>query len=322
MADFSFHLPEKIQGLVENKLIEKTSGKQWVYEIRLDGEPEELPNLSLLLEKFIPETKIKRERAENKGKFLFAIENFSEKLGSLGLLDIYKKRIENRLKLLKKLGYLSHIQKYTTRCRVIVGLGSGSVLETSITLHRIYGFPYIPGSALKGLTRNYAIWKLANDINEKKIDKQVKKIDESLREGKKPDDFPDWPSELQKKFYMYQSIFGNQKNRGRVIFFDAFPDKFSRLEVDIMNPHYADYYRPGSTTPPADYLTPSPIPFLTVAEGQVFLCPVAFDVKMAKGLSVEDIVKETENLIKQALQNFGIGAKTAVGYGYFDLTGP
>src|SRR5690348_13694917 len=35
--------------------------------------------------------------------------------------------------------------------RMVVGLGSESVLETSICLHRTYGVPYIPGSALKGL---------------------------------------------------------------------------------------------------------------------------------------------------------------------------
>jgi len=44
--------------------------------------------------------------------------------------------------------------------RLIVGLGNESIYETSMTLHHIYGFPYIPGSAIKGVTRNYYI----NDI--------------------------------------------------------------------------------------------------------------------------------------------------------------
>src|SRR4051812_25489068 len=39
----------------------------------------------------------------------------------------------------------------TVRGRMVVGLGAESVLETAISLHRIYGVPYIPGSALKGL---------------------------------------------------------------------------------------------------------------------------------------------------------------------------
>lgn len=48
-----------------------------------------------------------------------------------------------------------------TESRLVVGLGADSVLETAITLHRIYGFPIIPGSALKGLTRTWALLKLA-----------------------------------------------------------------------------------------------------------------------------------------------------------------
>ena len=48
-----------------------------------------------------------------------------------------------------------------TDARLAIGLGSDSVLETAITLHRIYGFPIIPGSALKGLTRIWALLELA-----------------------------------------------------------------------------------------------------------------------------------------------------------------
>src|SRR5438034_11037837 len=44
----------------------------------------------------------------------------------------------------------------TVQGRMIVGLGDESVLETSIILHRTYGVPYIPGSALKGLAASYA----------------------------------------------------------------------------------------------------------------------------------------------------------------------
>jgi hypothetical protein len=37
-----------------------------------------------------------------------------------------------------------------TKDRLAVGLGGESVLETSITLHRTYGVPFVPGSAIKG----------------------------------------------------------------------------------------------------------------------------------------------------------------------------
>jgi CRISPR-associated protein Cmr6 len=44
--------------------------------------------------------------------------------------------------------------------RVVIGLGSKGTLEMRMTLHRTYGFPYIPGSALKGLARTQAIHTL------------------------------------------------------------------------------------------------------------------------------------------------------------------
>jgi len=47
-----------------------------------------------------------------------------------------------------------------TEARLVVGLGIDSVLETAITLHRIYGFPIIPGSALKGSARTWALLDL------------------------------------------------------------------------------------------------------------------------------------------------------------------
>ena len=43
-----------------------------------------------------------------------------------------------------------------TNGRVVVGLGTETVCETGIALHRIYGVPWIPGAALKGITAHFA----------------------------------------------------------------------------------------------------------------------------------------------------------------------
>ncbi|MGB1243374.1 MAG: hypothetical protein ACPG49_12675, partial [Chitinophagales bacterium] len=42
----------------------------------------------------------------------------------------------------------SEIFKQTTSGRLITGLGAASVYETNITLHQIYGFPYLPTSGI------------------------------------------------------------------------------------------------------------------------------------------------------------------------------
>lgn len=45
--------------------------------------------------------------------------------------------------------------------RLVVGLGSKGTLEMGLTLHPLYGFPLIPGSALKGLARAAALYETA-----------------------------------------------------------------------------------------------------------------------------------------------------------------
>lgn len=189
--------------------------------------------------------------------------------------------------------------------RLVVGLGSGSVLETSMTLHHIYGVPYIPGSALKGVLSYYYLLKNKNMI-EQTIDQKNSSIEDENKRYKK-EKLLDLELFAEKELQEYINIFGNETQKGKVIFFDAYPTKFPELEIDIMNPHYVEYYR--GEKPPADYLKPVPIKFLTVKRGTEFL----FAFKTEK----EDLKEKVKELIKEALTYTGIGAKTSLGYGYF-----
>src|SRR5205085_8112131 len=85
--------------------------------------------------------------------------------------------------------YGAQTHRAQVKGRMIVGLGSESVLETSISLHRTYGVPYIPGSALKGLAANYASLRL----------------DEDWQKGGK----------------YYKIVFGDTDDAGYITFFDA-----------------------------------------------------------------------------------------------------
>ncbi len=175
--------------------------------------------------------------------------------------------------------------------RLIVGLGNESVYETSMTLHHIYGIPYIPGQAVKGIVRNWII-------------SEVDKFKNSEEEALKDEGF--------------RKIFGKQENQGKVIFFDAFPTGEIHLKTDIMNPHYGNYYSEGK--PPADYHNPNPIFFLTV-ENTPFEFIIGIKEKDNQKIKLDDFEGEVLNVasewLKKALQEHGIGAKTAVGYGYF-----
>ncbi|TVM02757.1 MAG: type III-B CRISPR module RAMP protein Cmr6 [Candidatus Brocadia sp. WS118] len=203
--------------------------------------------------------------------------------------------------------------------RLIVGLGTDSVYETGITLHHIYGFPYIPGQAIKGVLRSWIIngFFHQNEGNKK----------EGAYSDKLFCDIFGCPSDSAYK----------EARQGKVWFFDALPANTPTIEVDVMNPHYSKYY--GGDKPPADYLDPVPIPFLTVSKETGFCFLIGVSKKQELSFKVSSyktspIVKYLEKeggvkvdsslldismtLLKDALKEQGVGAKSAVGYGYFE----
>ncbi len=230
-----------------------------------------------------------------------------ESYGSTDFTVIVARALKNAKYLVEKV----EIFIFEPQWRLIVGLGGASVYETSMTLHHIYGFPYIPASSIKGVLRNYIINECFNFTDEERAkwaENESKKIDwNKLKEEK------------AFKCLNFKRIFGSQEDKGKVIFFDAFPTKAPKIVVDIMTPHYGDYYsdKTGKVAP-TDTQSPNPIPFLTVED-----TPFQFL------LGSKDIVDiQTEKLwndktlvewLKAALTEHGIGAKTAVGYGYFKV---
>lgn len=48
--------------------------------------------------------------------------------------------------------------------RLVIGLGLPTPLEVGITLHHLYGFPYLPGSAIKGVTRSWQLQHIADEL--------------------------------------------------------------------------------------------------------------------------------------------------------------
>ncbi len=224
--------------------------------------------------------------------------------------------------------------------RLIVGLGDESVYETSITLHHIYGFPYIPGQAVKGVVSSWFIKNefdkfLAENNNvkyeqilclEKLFETYVfsnkKTEDERKKEEKYNEEIGNFKvnnidmdnclfnylsSHKETIVKEYQTVFGTQNRKGKFIFFDAYPKGKITLKNDIMTPHYGPYY--SDKKPPADYHSPNPIPFLTVEETK-------FEFFIGSNKD-EELVKEVNGWLKSALTEHGIGAKTAIGYGSF-----
>lgn len=301
-----------------------------------------IENFSLLLNKFakFEDDKFFFYKTE-KGREVYKINTDFSYFNNF---KSYIKQYEDRL---SKLNFDIKFCSFSPDWRLIVGLGNPSVYETSITLHHIYGIPYIPGSAIKGVVRSYFIqkkfkktgckWEMIN-IFEKVLetvdfekDKTLSYEDET-RDGKKikgfkskfsikdriaSDSIYSWfyeNNELKenviKLIKRFRTIFGTQTQQGKVIFFDAFPIEEPKIEVDVMNPHYGPYYgqKKGENIPPADYHNPKPIHFLTVTNTKF---------KFFIGTKEKtEVLNNVTELLKEALGEHGIGAKTSVGYGY------
>lgn len=124
-----------------------------------------------------------------------------------------------------------------TTTRVVVGLGGESVLETHLTLHRTYGVPYLPGSALKGLASSFAHRFLPGD---------------GWRKGGE----------------LHTELFGDTALAGAVDFLDALPHSY-QMHPDVITVHHPNYYLNGQE-PPADWDSPNPVGFIAVT-GQFLL---------------------------------------------------
>ena len=73
----------------------------------------------------------------------------------------------------KETGYEVEHLTFFPDWRLIVGLGGESVYETSITLHHIYGIPYIPASSIKGVIRSWIITECFNNNESEAIQNQT-----------------------------------------------------------------------------------------------------------------------------------------------------
>ncbi|MBE3650748.1 type III-B CRISPR module RAMP protein Cmr6 [Paenibacillus polymyxa] len=184
-----------------------------------------------------------------------------------------------------------HIQ-VRSQTPLVIGHGGNSVLETSLALHRIYGVPYLPGTALKGVASHYAHRQLG-----------------------------DQQPALKRTGSDYNILFGSQTSAGFIQFHDAFPTPATVCKVlkqDVLTAHHQDYngiivepYRSDiEYKAPRDDDSPVPIPFLSASAhfGIILTCEGEQESAM-KWLSL------AKTILLGALRDEGIGAKTNAGYG-------
>jgi CRISPR-associated protein Cmr6 len=164
--------------------------------------------------------------------------------------------------------------------RVLVGWATNAVLGAGMMLHPVLGFPIVGANSLKGICRTWATWGL-----------------------ERPEE------ELTRLFGV---VGEDDSQRGDLLFLDGIPETPSVIERDVMNPLAGQYYR-DANTPPAGYLTGVPVFFLTVGAQSRF----RFGVASVSG--DEEAARQGARWLKEALQEVGVGKKSAAGYGFWEF---
>lgn len=170
---------------------------------------------------------------------------------------------------------------YALRSRMVIGLGGADVREVGFSFHRM-GFPYVPASSLKGLTRAAAL--LLCHSSQEEVDA------------------------------LLGASVSEEGQAGQVLFLDAIPflspeDK-ALLEVDVLNPHFPDYYQQEGKTEPTEWQDPNPIFFLGVPAGTAFCFGL---------IGEQSRVERVGAWLERGLRELGIGAKTTLGYGLWEV---
>lgn len=232
--------------------------------------------------------------------------------------------------------------------RMIIGMGNPNPLETSLTLHPQYGIPLVSGSAIKGLTRQGRLLGIGAEIGvyplspveyEERATRReptpLARLERLLLSGEaaerncllaelqadkavleaiaaasslSPATGPAAALLLEGYARTFRRAFGTTQNQGEVVFLDALPLPDWTYEVDVMTPHYGDYYQDTQNkTPPADWLDPNPVTFLTIGKNSKF----RFDVTG----NDDALLDEVSGWLEQALTELGVGGKTSAGFG-------
>jgi len=275
-------------------------------------------NFGLILSRYVPREVINNEtRPDNRhqrcrdGWLRNQCAMFSSNNGN-NVLSQLRPIIRARLKRWLALTEGAQRFRMRLRSRMMVGLGGKGSLEVGLTLDHVTGLPIIPGSAIKGAVRSYALLMIAQeqgmqfDPGQPDImNRELEKLEERIISGE----------DQSASAAHFRTAFGTQEAAGAFIFYDAVPTgsmEHGLFAADVMTPHFVRYYTNSGTSPPRDDDNPNPVSFITVDAGVEF----AFALGARQSLQLTDRdMNWGLGVMLEALETLGIGAKTAAGYG-------
>ncbi|HYT92681.1 MAG TPA: type III-B CRISPR module RAMP protein Cmr6 [Gemmataceae bacterium] len=190
----------------------------------------------------------------------------------------------------------------TTSAPLTLHLARASSLENAgLCLHPIYGFTYLPGTGLKGMAHAYAceVWLPTQRDHNAAWDAICKVF------GRAPSP---WLRGLARRLDVTAPA---DARAGDIVFHDAWPVRWPKLFIDIVNNHHPLYYREEDA--PGDWESPGPVYFLAVEPKTTF----QFALSKRRPDVDSHQLKQAREWLDAALAHLGCGAKTAAGYGGF-----
>ena len=214
------------------------------------------------------------------------------------MLQAIHKRQSAYINSLKESGLQVFTITAATTSPFITGLGSIHPTETGMILDRNTGLPYLPANSIKGVLRLACAVNLA-ESNEKYSNGNVSLEDPVLV-----------------KYFGSES--DTNTKQGQLVILDAYPKQITALRLDIMTPHFVNYYKGKDDygkeyKQPVETETPVPLKFLTVKEGTSFVFRCAFIPHKDETCNEEEVY----DMFDTAFERIGFGSKTAIGYGRF-----
>jgi CRISPR-associated protein Cmr6 len=262
----------------------------------------------LRLDRYLPPVP---EQAQQKDRLEDVVRDFQAHRALLGYPDL----LQRRETFLTALGI--SLWGRSTVTALTLHLARAAQLENAgLALHPIHGFPYLPGTGLKGLARGYAetVW-VATQPDPVAAWRQVEAVfgwapgSDLVRRDDRPVAKP-WRPRPEGGGTLDHGP-EDAAQAGAIVFHDAWPVDWPTLFVDIVNNHHPAYYQGKDA--PGDWDDPVPVYFLAIQPGARF--------SFALGRRRDDVPEELLGLARQwldgGLTQLGFGAKTAAGYGYF-----
>lgn len=191
--------------------------------------------------------------------------------------------------------------------RLAINLSDGLIQNAGICLDRLFGLPFIPGSAVKGVCRHGAM----EELREAAAAARPALFDAFRRVfGTADNDFANGPLKDYRSLLAGRS----ENQKGAISFLPAYPFSTAKVVVDLTNVHYPDYYRSGRLEDLGNE-RPQPNPFPTVESGAQF----AFCMVLNGIDDDPELLQRARIWLEKALTVHGLGAKTAAGHGWFSL---